>query len=163
MVIRVGSPDWRLQIPLFVRRYWGTLWILYLTSMSPSPVRNTESPVSASESHVQSSTADSLGGKSMPMERSSNSESDILRRSFLYGTSMSGKLLAELLTGNRKNADWVQMRRKPATLMGYVRTAVVDADFPIVVEGSKEGHVEGYLFYPRYQKDLQRIAEFERE
>jgi len=65
---------------------------------------------------------------------------------------MSARLLADLLTGDRKNEDWLQTRRKRATLKGYSRRAVIDADFPGVVEGSKEDQVEGYLFHPRHQK-----------
>jgi len=100
-----------------------------------------------------------LRGHEIPRE----SKSVIMRPIFLYGTLMSAKLLAELLTGDRKNEDWVKMRRKPAILFGYTRRAVVDADYPGVVQGSKEDRVKGYLFYPRHQQDLQKIADFENE
>lgn len=86
-----------------------------------------------------------------------------LRPIFLYGALMFSKLLAVLLTGDWNNEGWVRARQLPATIKGYSRRVVLKTGVPAVIKGSPEDVVQGYLFYPRHFKDIERIGDFETE
>lgn len=83
-----------------------------------------------------------------------------LRPIFLYGTLMSSRLLAEVLTGDEKKTMTVERRRMPVTLQGYSRHAVVDANFPAIIKGKSTDKVEGFLYFHRSIYDEKRFNDF---
>ena len=85
----------------------------------------------------------------------------VLHPVFLYGTLMSSRLLAGLLTGDERHWNTVEKRRKKATLHGYSRHAVLDADYPAVVKAGSADSVEGFLYYPRKWDDIGLLDHFE--
>jgi len=82
---------------------------------------------------------------------------------FLYGSLMSSTLLAGLITGDERKAKLIAKRMKPATLPGYSRHLVRDADFPAVIPGAPTGKVNGYLFQPDSMKEVELLDDFECE
>jgi gamma-glutamylcyclotransferase (GGCT)/AIG2-like uncharacterized protein YtfP len=68
-----------------------------------------------------------------------------------------------MLTADERQAEMVEKRMKPATLQGYSRHAIVDADFPALIKGEKTDKVEGYLFYPRNWEDVIKLDDCEGE
>jgi gamma-glutamylcyclotransferase (GGCT)/AIG2-like uncharacterized protein YtfP len=84
-----------------------------------------------------------------------------IRPVFLYGTLMSNKLLSGLLTGEERHVNLIEKRRCPATICGYSRHAIVDADYPALVKSRSIDRVDGYLFYPRSMDDIKRLDDFE--
>jgi gamma-glutamylcyclotransferase (GGCT)/AIG2-like uncharacterized protein YtfP len=84
-----------------------------------------------------------------------------IRPLFVYGSLMLPSLLAGLLTGDNRQVKMVEQRRKPATLHGYSRRPVLDAEHPAVIKGQETDRVEGYLFYPRSLDDQRKLDSFE--
>lgn len=84
-----------------------------------------------------------------------------LRPVFLYGTLMSSRVLAGLLTGDERNFKTVEGMREKATLPCYSRHAVIDADYPAVVKGTAADFVNGFLFHPENLHHLQLLDSFE--
>jgi gamma-glutamylcyclotransferase (GGCT)/AIG2-like uncharacterized protein YtfP len=82
---------------------------------------------------------------------------------FIYGTLMSSQLLAGAITGDERQVDIVEERRKRATLHGYSRHAIVNTEYPAVIKGKPEDRVEGYLYFPRNLDDIRKLDNCEDE
>ena len=111
----------------------------------------TRDPPRQSHNNIHSESTDLPPSKMHP----------VLHPVFLYGTLMSSRLLAGLLTGDEKHWNIVEKRRKKATLHGYSRHAVLDADYPAVVKAGSADSVEGFLYYPRKWDDIGLLDHFE--
>jgi gamma-glutamylcyclotransferase (GGCT)/AIG2-like uncharacterized protein YtfP len=80
---------------------------------------------------------------------------------FIYGTLMSSTLLAGLLTGDERQTEKIEKRKKRATLQGYSRHRVLCADFPALIPGDPSDRVDGYLFYPESLEEMRLLHDFE--
>lgn len=76
---------------------------------------------------------------------------------------MYSPLLAGLLTGDERQAPLMEKHMKRATVYGYSRYSILDADFPALVHSSPESTTEGFLFYPRNPEDLKKMEDSECE
>lgn len=74
---------------------------------------------------------------------------------------MVSPLLAWLIAGTSSQSKLVEERRVKGYLEGYVRRAVLGADFPAIIKGDEDDKVNGFIFYPRNGDDLRRIDVFE--
>jgi gamma-glutamylcyclotransferase (GGCT)/AIG2-like uncharacterized protein YtfP len=88
---------------------------------------------------------------------------DELRPVFVYGTLMSTRLLAGLLTGDERETGIVESMRESATLHGYSRRGVLGSDYPAVVETDPMDRVNGFMIHPRTLEDLKMLDDFENE
>lgn len=76
---------------------------------------------------------------------------------------MVEQLLTWVLTGTSKNSRDISLRQQPATLYGYRRVPIHDADEPALILGDAFDQVEGFLVHITARKELRKLDDFEDE
>jgi gamma-glutamylcyclotransferase (GGCT)/AIG2-like uncharacterized protein YtfP len=81
---------------------------------------------------------------------------------FLYGTLMSKRLLAWLLTGDQNETEVVK-HEYHASLSVYLRRTVAGQDYPSIIPACDADQVRGLIFVPRSIADRRKLQNFEGE